>query len=74
MIAVMRSGWGKDDTYVWMSCGDYLGAHQHDEAGSFQIFRHSLLSGADGYYDDFDTDHWAEGEFFRAQITKVTFL
>jgi hypothetical protein len=22
----------------------------------------------------FDTDHWAEGEFFRAQITKVTFL
>ena len=22
----------------------------------------------------FDTDHWAEGEFFRAQITKATFL
>jgi hypothetical protein len=22
----------------------------------------------------FDTDHWAEGEFFRAQITKARFL
>jgi hypothetical protein len=22
----------------------------------------------------FDTDHWDEGEFFRAHITKVAFL
>jgi MYXO-CTERM domain-containing protein len=58
-IAVMRSGWGKDDTYVWMSCGDYLGPHQHDEAGAFQIFRKSILTGSDGAYDNFDSDHWA---------------
>jgi len=58
-IAVLRSGWGKDDTYVWLSCGDYLGAHQHDESGALQIHRHSLLTGSTGYYDSFDTDHWA---------------
>jgi MYXO-CTERM domain-containing protein len=58
-VAVMRSGWGPDDTYVWMTCGDYFGAHQHVEAGAFQIFRKSQLSGSDGCYDAFDSDHWA---------------
>jgi MYXO-CTERM domain-containing protein len=58
-IAVMRSGWGKDDTYLWVSCGDYFGAHQHDEAGAFQLFRHAILSGSSGTYDNFDSDHWA---------------
>lgn len=57
-LAVLRSGWAADDTYVWISCGDYFGAHQHSEAGSFQIFRHALLTGATGYYDAFDSDHW----------------
>ncbi|HEY0132837.1 MAG TPA: hypothetical protein VGB85_02120, partial [Nannocystis sp.] len=57
-IAVLRSGWGEDDTYLWISCGDYLGAHQHIEAGSFQLFRHTMLSGATGNYDAFDSDHW----------------
>ena len=61
-IAVLRSGWGPDDTYVWMSCGDYFGAHQHDEAGSFQIFRHGMLTGPTGDYDQFgpssSSQHW----------------
>jgi len=57
-IAVLRSGWEDDDTYVWVSCGDYFGAHQHIEAGAFQIFRHAMLSGSTGYYDNFDSDHW----------------
>ena len=38
-VAVMRSGWGPNDTFVWVSCGDYFGAHGHDEAGAFQVFR-----------------------------------
>jgi hypothetical protein len=58
-IAVMRSGWGADDSFVWVSCGDYFGAHGHDEAGAFQVFRHAILSGSDGTYDSFDTPHWA---------------
>ncbi len=63
-IAVLRSGWGPDDTYVWMACGDYFGAHGHDEAGSFQIFRHGMLTGPTGGYDEFGApngdgvSHW----------------
>ena len=57
-VAIMRSGWGKDDTFVWMSCGDYFGAHQHDEVGGFQIFRHTMLTGPTGRYDNFNTPHF----------------
>lgn len=61
-IAILRSGWGKDDTFVMMSCGDYLAAHQHDEVGSFQIFRHGILTGTTGSYETgqtgFDQPHW----------------
>jgi hypothetical protein len=57
-IAIFRSGWGQDDTFVWMQCGDYFGAHGHDEAGSFQIFRHGMLTGPTGGYDAFGSTHW----------------
>ena len=57
-VAIMRSGWGKNDTFVYVSCGDYFGAHQHVEAGSFQIFKGAELTGSTGYYDNFETDHW----------------
>jgi MYXO-CTERM domain-containing protein len=57
-VAVMRSGWGQTDTFITVSCGDYFGAHQHDEAGSFQIFKTTELTGSTGYYDSFETDHW----------------
>ncbi len=57
-IAVLRSGWGKNDTFVYVSCGDYFGSHQHIEAGSFQIFKGTELTGSSGYYDNFGTDHW----------------
>lgn len=58
-IAILRSGWSADDTFIWLSCGDYFGAHQHGEVGAFQIFRHSQLSGSTGCYDSFDSTHWA---------------
>jgi hypothetical protein len=58
-VAVLRSGWGAADTYAWLSCGDYFGAHQHDEVGAFQIFRRAILTGSDGYYDSFDSPHWS---------------
>jgi hypothetical protein len=57
-IAVMRSGWSANDAFVWVSCGDYFGAHGHDEAGAFQVFRYGILSGSDGTYDAFDSVHW----------------
>ncbi|HJZ86025.1 MAG TPA: hypothetical protein VKN99_12690 [Polyangia bacterium] len=58
-VVILRSGWGADDTVVMISCGDYLGPHQHDESGSFQIFHHGPLTGSTGYYDSFDSPHWA---------------
>jgi len=57
-VAVLRSGWGPDDTFVAISCGDYFGAHQHLEVGGLHVFRHAMLTGPTGYYDSFDTDHW----------------
>ena len=57
-VAVMRSGWGPDDAFIWVSCGDYFGAHGHDEAGAFQVYRYAMLSGSDGNYDNFDSVHW----------------
>ncbi|HEY1956498.1 MAG TPA: hypothetical protein VGH28_12830 [Polyangiaceae bacterium] len=57
-VVVMRSGWGKNDTFVYVSCGDYFGAHQHIESGEFQIFKNTELTGVTGYYDNFETDHW----------------
>lgn len=57
-VVAMRSGWTPNDTYVWLSCGDYFGAHQHIEAGAFQIFKGAPLTGSTGYYDAFESDHF----------------
>jgi hypothetical protein len=57
-VVVMHSGWGTDDTAVMITGGDYLGPHQHDETGSFQIFWRGALTGNAGYYDTFDSPHW----------------
>ncbi|HEY6461432.1 MAG TPA: MYXO-CTERM sorting domain-containing protein, partial [Polyangiaceae bacterium] len=59
-VAVLRSGWGPDDAFVWIACGDYFGAHGHDETGSFQVFKHAILSGSDGTYDSYGSTHWAD--------------
>ncbi|MDQ3033817.1 MAG: heparinase II/III family protein, partial [Myxococcota bacterium] len=58
-VAVMRSGWDADDTYVFLSCGDYFSGHQHIESGSFHVYgAGAMLTGSTGTYDAFETDHW----------------
>ena len=57
-VASLRSGWGPDDVFVYMTCGDYFGAHQHIESGSLQIARDGILTGPTGYYDNYGTTHW----------------
>jgi hypothetical protein len=57
-VAVLRSGWGATDTWIYISCGDWFGSHQHSESGSFQIFKNAILTTSSGYYDNFETDHW----------------
>jgi hypothetical protein len=57
-VASLRSGWGPDDVFVYMTCGDYFGPHQHIESGSFQIARDGILTGPTGYYDNYGSTHW----------------
>jgi hypothetical protein len=57
-VASLRSGWGPDDVFVYMTCGDYFSNHQHIESGSFHIARDGILTGPTGYYDDYGTQHW----------------
>ncbi len=57
-VASLRSGWGPDDVFVYMTCGDYFGPHQHIEAGGFHIARDGILTGPTGYYDDYGSEHW----------------
>ena len=57
-VAVIRSSWDDDATHIYIACGDYMSAHQHDEAGSFQVFRYAQLTGSTGYYDAYNSDHW----------------
>jgi hypothetical protein len=57
-VASLRSGWGPDDVFVYMTCGDYFGPHQHIESGSFHIGRDGILTGPTGYYDDYGSTHW----------------
>lgn len=57
-VVVMRSGWGNDDTWVSLSCGDWFSGHQHMEVGGLQIYRRAPLVVSTGYYDGFESPHW----------------
>ena len=46
---IMRSGWGATDTYLTYS-GSMKGVyHRHDDAGTFSVFKNSLLVGGQPY-------------------------
>jgi hypothetical protein len=57
-VASLRSGWGTDDVFVYMTCGDYFGPHQHIESGGFHVARDGILTGPTGYCDDYGSEHW----------------
>ncbi len=57
-VASLRSGWGPDDVFVYMTCGDYFSDHQHYESGAFHIARSGILTGPTGYYDSYGDPHW----------------
>jgi hypothetical protein len=57
-VAVLRSGWGKNDTAIMITCGDYLGPHQHDETGSFQNFANGKeMTGDSLHWDNYYSQH-----------------
>jgi hypothetical protein len=57
-VASLRSGWGPDDVFVYMTCGDYFSNHQHIESGGFHIARDGILTGPTGYYDNYGSQNW----------------
>jgi hypothetical protein len=52
-----RSDWSPDATWFRFECGDYWCAHQHYEAGNFEVFRHETLASESGEYYDFLSNH-----------------
>lgn len=52
-----RSSWQEDATYFFFKCSDRFTAHQHLDAGHFDIFRHEELAGDGGHYDSFGSSH-----------------
>lgn len=57
-VVVMRSGWGADDTWVTLSCGDWFSDHQRMDVAGIQVFRRVPLVVSTGYYDGFESPHW----------------
>lgn len=55
--AVARSSWDEDATYVFFRCADRFTAHQHLDAGHFNIYRRGELAGDGGHYDAFGSPH-----------------
>lgn len=52
-----RSSWQEDATYFFFKATDRFTAHQHLDAGHFDIFRMAELAGDGGHYDDFGSRH-----------------
>jgi hypothetical protein len=52
-----RSSWRDDATYFYFKCSDRFTAHQHLDAGHFNIFCHEELAGDGGHYDSFGSHH-----------------
>ena len=52
-----RSSWREDATYFFFKYSDRFTAHQHLDAGHFDIYRHEELAGDGGHYDEFGTVH-----------------
>ncbi|MFH1069385.1 MAG: heparinase II/III family protein [Candidatus Glassbacteria bacterium] len=50
-LALMRSSWDRDATFVHFHCGPYYTYHQHEAQGSFSAFRNRWLVVEPGVYD-----------------------
>ena len=56
---VLRSGWGKDATWIEFACGPYFAKHDHLDAGHFVVYHKGYLAidaGAD--YTDTESPHY----------------
>ncbi|MBI5689894.1 MAG: heparinase II/III family protein [Verrucomicrobia bacterium] len=52
-----RSSWDEEATYFFFKCSDRFTAHQHLDAGHFNLYRRTELAGDGGHYDGFGSPH-----------------
>ena len=69
----MRSGWGKDATWIEFACGPYFAKHDHLDTNQFAIFHKGHLAidaGAD--YTDTESPHYLN--YYRRTVAHNTLL
>ena len=57
---IAHKAFGNNKASVFMKIGNRTtSGHDHADAGSFQIYYRGLLAGDAGYYDRYNSQHWA---------------
>ena len=57
---IVHSSWEETSASVLMKIGERTtGNHDHDDAGSFQIYYKGPLAVDSGFYDKYGSDHWS---------------
>ncbi|GAB4507863.1 MAG: hypothetical protein Tsb0026_04940 [Sulfuricaulis sp.] len=56
-LAIMRTGFAPDDTYVSFKASPWLSSHVHADAGHFEIFKKGPLAIDSGSYDEWGSEH-----------------
>jgi hypothetical protein len=56
-LAIMRTGFAPDDTYVSFKASHWLSSHVHADAGHFEIFKNGPLAIDSGSYDQWGSRH-----------------
>jgi hypothetical protein len=56
-LAIMRTGFAPDDTYVSFKASHWLSSHVHADAGHFEIFKNGPLAIDSGSYDEWGSRH-----------------
>lgn len=56
-VAIMRTGFSSNDTYVSFKASHWLSSHVHADAGHFEIFKNGPLAIDSGSYDEWGSPH-----------------
>jgi len=70
-MAFWRTGWNRDDTFIFFKCGDYFGNHGHFDAGHLEVFRRApLLIESGSYRGGTNTEHYKK--YFHTSLAHNT--
>lgn len=66
---IVRNGWGDNAAIAFMKIGEMTTAnHDHEDAGTFQIYYKGLTTGTSGGYGSYGTKHWSK--YHQATVSK----